>query len=80
MSETVVYGLMPSEKLAEENLQCRQVVKEIQTFGVSDRQLKKIVYLLSLEIENIEQMQAITSCIKDVCGSEIFVSDVAQLD
>ncbi len=71
---TMMYGQLQSEKTAEENQICRQVVREISLFGVTERQRLLIIYLLALEVEDIERMRAITSTIKDLCGSELFLS------
>ena len=45
--------------------ECRDIVKEIKTFGISQRQLLYLVYLLSLEIENRDVMQALVKAIGD---------------
>jgi hypothetical protein len=74
VSEPIRYGQFSSEKLAEENSICRQIVTNISLFGVTERQRLFIIYLLSLEIEDAEKMREITACIKEVAGSEIFLS------
>lgn len=74
MDDVVRYGRLSSEKSAEENLVCRQVVREISNFGVTQRQSLMIIYLMALELENIEHMQVITQTIKGLCG-ELFLTD-----
>lgn len=50
----------------EKRMECRQVVQEIKNFGITNqRQLMYLIYLLSLEIEDIDTMKAITSAIKE---------------
>jgi hypothetical protein len=71
----VVYGQLQSEKIAEENEVCRKIVREIAQFGVTQRQQMYLIYLLALELENIENMRAITSFLKETVGSELFLSD-----
>lgn len=39
---------------------CRDIVQEIRKFGVNQRQLVYLIYLLSLELENNEAMRAIS--------------------
>lgn len=60
------YGEFSSEKMANENEQCRQIVREIATFGVSQRQRYLLIYLLSLELENIHHTQTIASVVKEL--------------
>jgi hypothetical protein len=61
------------DKKAEENLACRNIVREIVKFGVSQRQMMFIIYLLGLEIHDIEIMREITSMVKAL-SPESFVS------
>ncbi len=68
------YGQLTSEKLAKENEECRRVVHEILNIGVSQRQLMFLIYLLSLELENIEYVQALADVIKEIAGDQIFIS------
>lgn len=50
---------------ANKRNECREIVKEIKGFGVSQRQLLYLIYLLSLEIENRETMQALAKAVGD---------------
>ena len=53
MSENVkIYGDLPEEKRTAELIQAREIVQEILNFGVSQHQLIKIIYLLSIELED----------------------------
>ena len=70
---THIYGELSSEKLAIEYEICRKIVKEIMDFGVNQRQLGKVIYLLSLNLENIEVVQELSAVIKELMP-EIFVS------
>ena len=63
--EIKAYGKLNSEKIAEENNLARQIVKEISSFGVSDRQRYLIMNYLSLELEDIEKVKTISSFIKE---------------
>jgi hypothetical protein len=62
---TEIYGQTRAEKLAEENLTARKIVREISQFGVSERQRYLIMYYMSLELENIEKAQEISSFLKE---------------
>ena len=58
-------NIFDKETYANEQLVARQIVQEIQTFGVTQQQLLRICYLLSLELENNNAMQKISSCIHE---------------
>ena len=72
MSETL-FGELNSESITKQNAQCRDVVREISMFGVSQRQILLIMYLLAMELENNDQMITITSTIKQLVGNTLFV-------
>jgi hypothetical protein len=50
---------LPSKKRQE----CRDILLEIKKFGVSQRQMLYLIYLLSLELEDVETMRALTRII-----------------
>jgi len=68
------YGQLTSEKLAIENDDCRKIVKEVLNIGLTQRQQMFLIYLLSMELENIEYVQTMTGVIKELAGEEIFIS------
>lgn len=72
----MVYGQLESEKLAKDSQAARQINKEINQFGINDRQRWLLIYYLSLELENVEEMQALTAYIKEVKGSDLFISRI----
>lgn len=74
MSNVSCYGTLESEKIAEENLTCRKIVKEISEFGITQRQLLMLIYLLSLEIEDHEKMCEFVTMIKELCKDDLFLS------
>lgn len=78
MNNPIVFGKLQSEKHAEENNVCRQIVREISHFGVNQRQTLFIIYLLSLELENIDLMRELTSLIKELGGSDVFIADSVE--
>lgn len=80
MTQPVHYGQLKSEKLAEENETCRKIVREIANFGVSQRQQLMIIYLLSLELENVEHMRTLTLAVKQLGDSELFLSPKEEQD
>lgn len=68
------YGELGSEKLAAESQVARQIVREIDHFGINDRQRWLVIYNLALELENIDEMKKLTSFIKEVKGDNLFIS------
>jgi len=61
-----LFGKTRADSLAEENNIARKIVSEISNFGVSDRQRYLIMYYLSLELEDIEKVQEISSFLKEI--------------
>jgi len=70
------YGETSSEKLAAENLLARKIVNEINQFGVNDRHKWLIIYLLGLELENIEDVKAVSQFVKDRKSNDLFVTKI----
>jgi hypothetical protein len=74
--EVKLYGNLESEKLAKDSTTAREIVKEIGDFEINDRQRWLILYYLSLELENVDEMKAMTSYIKEVKGSSLFITSL----
>lgn len=72
----VNYGKTETELLVNETIQCRQIVKEITKFGVSQPQMLKIIELLALELENIQHAQKISLFIKEL--NELSITKLAE--
>jgi len=64
MSTIKHYGSTEDETNANKTAQCREIVREIMTFGVNQQQLLKIIGLLSLELENRDHLQQVSGLIK----------------
>lgn len=71
----VKYGELNSDKIAAQNQVCREMVREIGTFGVNDRQRQMIIFLLALELEDVEKMKAIIEVVKKD-KNELFVNEL----
>ncbi|NBW06495.1 MAG: hypothetical protein EBR82_00540 [Caulobacteraceae bacterium] len=76
MNEQFTYGELQSEKLTTESNIARQIVKEINTFGINDRQRWLIMYYLSLELETVEDMKELSSFIREKKGNSLFVTKI----
>jgi hypothetical protein len=75
-----IYGQLDSEKIAKENGIAREIVKEINTFGINDRQRWMIIKLLSLELENVTEMKELSTFIDEMKGKDLFVSRIFSTD
>lgn len=75
-----LYGQLQSEKMAEENRTAREIVREIGNFGINERQRWMIIYLLAMELENIEDLKELTGFIKLRKGDNVFLTGKETLD
>ena len=60
------YGKTNFENEVEQTIKCREIVKEILDFGVSDFQKVKIIELLALELESRDHMLKIIEFSKNL--------------
>jgi len=72
--ENSFYGETQTEKVAEDKKIAQQIVSEINKFGINDRQRWMILHLLSLEIEDVQDMREIVSFIKSKKEKDIFIT------
>lgn len=64
-------GSSETDKIAKSLQKCRQIVSELNSFGINDFERVQIINLLSLELEDRDLMSDITEIIKD-CRGDIF--------
>ena len=74
----ICYGELNSEKIAKENLIARQIVAEINKFGINDRQRWMIMYLMGLELEKIDEMRCVTEFVRTNKNDELFVANLSE--
>ena len=60
------YGKTTEEDNLEKMIVCRDIVKEVLDFGVSEKQKLQIIYLLAMELENRDVMLKI----KDITNND----------
>ena len=60
------YGKLKEEKRLEQSIVAREITKTIMDYGVSQYQIAKIIYLLSLELEDRELSDDIITIIQSV--------------
>ena len=69
----IVFGESNADKLAKDSQTARQIVKEINEFGVNDRQRWLIIYNLALELEKVEELREVVGLVKEL-KPDIFLS------
>jgi hypothetical protein len=74
MSE--IYGQLDSERLAADNKVAHEIVREINQFGINDRQRWLVIHYLALELENVDEMKELTGFVKETKGSDLFISKI----
>ena len=81
MTHPIAYGQRgQSEQRAHENEVCRDIVREINRFGVSQRQTMMVIYLLALELEDVESMRALTRLVRELGGDDMFLIGTPEPD
>jgi hypothetical protein len=83
MTDNNLFGTTQSEKKLGKITICRDIVREIVQFGVSNQQILLIIQLLAYELENIEQMREIVAITKEFMaltrdGGELSLLEDAQ--
>lgn len=74
------YGNSKVHKVAEKLKQCRDIVQEIEAFGIDEMQRKQLIYLLSLGLENREALEEISAVAKKHVGSPLEEAEKTQLE
>lgn len=74
------YGKSKVHRVAERLQQCRDIVREIENFGIDDMQRMQIINLLSLGLEKREALEQISSVIKLHLGSPLEEAEKTQLE
>lgn len=65
-SDARKYGKTDVEHVADDTLRCRQIVREVISFGVNEQQKLRLIYLLALELENRDNMQQLADLVKRI--------------
>ena len=58
------YGTTSEESRVEDILECRQIVKTIMDYGISQKQILKLIGLLALELESRDQLKQISDLVE----------------
>ena len=64
------YGKLKEEKRLEQSIVAREITKTIMDYGVSQYQIAKIIYLLSLELEDRNVLSSVAEAIKPLLSED----------
>jgi hypothetical protein len=67
-----LFGKLSSDRLAEQNDKCRRLVKDIIDSEVDDRQIWFMIYLLGMNLENVDDLKMLTDFIKEYKNTNVF--------
>jgi len=57
------FGTSEEENLVQDKIKAREIVQTVIQYGVNQGQLEQMIYLLSLELENVDLMKQLTQTI-----------------
>ena len=60
-----VFGKSKEEQNIEEKAKTRQICQVILDYGINQKQITQLIYLLALELEDNQLMQQLTQTIKN---------------
>jgi len=69
-SKTDFFKIAQEKKWVNDKRVAREITQEILKFGVSQMQIRNIIFLLSLELESANDMKAITALLNDSSKNE----------
>jgi hypothetical protein len=67
-------------QVAKQLQACRDIVREIDNFGINETQRLQVVYLLSLGLENRDALVEITAAAKKHLGDPLEDAEKTQLE
>jgi hypothetical protein len=67
-------------QVAKQIQACRDIVREIDNFGINELQRTQVIYLLSLGLENREAMLEISAAAKKYIGNPLEDAEKTQLE
>ena len=68
---TKKYGKTREEVKSEKSLQCRQIINEINKFGIDECQRVLLIKLLALELENNLNMKKLVNTLDEIVENTI---------
>ena len=60
---TKQFGTSSEESFIQDKIKAREIVQTVLQYGVNQAQLEQMIYLLSMELENVSLMKDLTQTI-----------------
>ena len=60
---TKQFGTSKEEKSIQDKIKAREIVQTVIEYGVNQKQLEQMIYLLAMELENVSLMKELTQTI-----------------
>ncbi len=60
---TKQFGTSEEEKLLQDKIKAREIVQTVIQYGVNQAQIEQMIYLLAMELENVDLMKQLTQSI-----------------
>ena len=60
---TKQFGTSSEEQSIKDKIKAREIVQAILEYGINQSQLQQLIYLLSMELENVSLMKDLTTSI-----------------
>jgi len=57
------FGTSTEEKFIQDKIRAREIVQTVIEYGVNEPQLEQMIYLLAMELENVNLMKQLTQII-----------------
>lgn len=57
------FGTSNEEQLIKDKIKSREIVQTVLQYGVNQAQIEQMIYLLSMELENVDLMKKLTQTI-----------------
>ena len=61
--KTKQFGKSSEEIYIEDKIKAREIVQSVLQYGVNQTQIEQIIYLFSMELENVELMKQLSTVI-----------------
>jgi long-subunit acyl-CoA synthetase (AMP-forming) len=61
--KTKAFGTSIEEEKIEDKIKAREIVQSVLQYGVNQQQIEQIIYLFSMELENVNLMKDLTNTI-----------------
>ena len=57
------FGTSEEEEIIQDKIKAREIVQTVIEYGVNQKQLEQMIYLLAMELENVSLMKDLTQTI-----------------